>query len=126
MPSTKVRSAYLGAMLQKAELCNNRLHQTWFWFTGLAVVGYLLSTSEAATLSILGASVPVPRRLFVGAMPLVLAALFYGMSCFAALEDLYYPEIRRLIDTAGAPGQVLSKFQLKLIEAPSFYTYSEL
>lgn len=126
METSAVDSVYVSALLQKAELCNNRMHQTALWFVSFAAIAYFLSKSEATTLSILGASVPIPRAVLIGAMPLLLAALFYSMSCFASLEDEYYKEIRQFVAAPRSNGRVLSPFQLKLLEAPSHYTYSEL
>jgi hypothetical protein len=121
-----IKGTYISALLQKAELCNNRFHQIGFWFAGIASIGYFLSNSEATSLSILGASVAIPRAVLIGATPPVLAALFYSISCFAALEAEYYKEIRKFFGTVQPNGEVLSQFQVKLLEAPSHYTYDEL
>jgi hypothetical protein len=126
MERAVLEQIYINALIQKAELCNSRFHQAGLWFVGVAAVGYFLSKSTAATLTILGESVTVPRTVLVATMPLLLAALFYSISCFMALEGEHYSEIKRFVGALEPNHEVLSRFQLRLLEAPSHYTYGEL
>ena len=126
MEPAAIQTAYLNAILQKADLCNQRIHQTWFWFIGFAAIGYLLTHSQGTTLSLFGATASVPHNLIASTIPLVLAALFYASSCYAALEDMYYKEMRRALGNGDGTDRLLAQLEMKLMEAPSFYTYAEV
>lgn len=126
LPPPPIIDSLVTTLLQKADLCNTRIHQTSFWFAGVAIIGYFLSKSDSASLVILGATVLIPRAALIATLPLVLAALFYSMSSFISLEDQYYEEMRRLLNARLTGSLALTPFQLKLLESPAYYTINEL
>lgn len=87
---------YIEIITENLKQCNQRYHHFLYLFLILSIVFYFLCALETAEISLLSASIKIPKDFILIFAPLTLSYIFHCFMNFISLEVIYENELKNI------------------------------